>query len=197
MYKVYGGVTTRAFRVLWMLEELGVPYDFIKAAPQSDLVKKLNPSGKIPVLCDDDAVLTDSTAILTYLADKHDKLTFPSGTVERAHQDALTHTALDELDAVLWTAARHGFILPDEHRVPGVKPSLKWEFSNNLDRLADRMEGPFLLGETMTIADIIATHCINWAIGAKFPVENETISTYAKSMRARDAFKRVRALDQA
>lgn len=197
MYKVYGSVTSRAFRVLWMLEEIGEPYDYIKAGPRSETVTALNPSGKVPVLTDGDAVITDSTAILTYLADKHQKLTFPAGTIERAHQDALTHAILDEMDAVLWTAARHGFILPEEHRVPDVKPSLKWEFTRNLDRLADRMVGPFLQGEQMTIADIIATHCMNWAIGAKFPVENEKMNAYAKAMRSRDAFKRVRALDEA
>ena len=195
MYKVYGNTASRAFRVLWMLEELEEPYDFVPSKPRSDEVVALNPSGKIPVLVDGDAVITDSTAILTYLADKHGKLTFPAGTVDRAHQDALTHTLLDEVDALLWTAARHGFILPEEHRVPEVKPSLKWEFSRNLDRLGTRFKGPFLQGDTMTIADIIATHCLNWAVGAKFPVENETLSEYAKSMRARDAFKRVRALE--
>ncbi|MDK3071586.1 glutathione S-transferase family protein [Sedimentitalea sp. JM2-8] len=197
MYKVYGSVTSRAFRVLWMLEEIGEPYDYIKAGPRSEAVTALNPSGKIPVLTDGNVVITDSTAILTYLADKHRKLTFPAGTIERAHQDALTHAILDELDAVLWTAARHGFVLPEEHRVPDVKPSLKWEFARNLDRLADRMAGPFLQGEQMTIADIIATHCLNWAIGAKFPVENEKMNAYAKAMRSRDAFKRVRGLDDA
>jgi glutathione S-transferase len=197
MYKIYGSVTSRAFRVLWMLEEIGEPYEYIKTGPRSEAVIALNPSGKIPVLVDGDAVITDSTAILTYLADKHAKLTHPAGTVERAHQDALTHAVLDELDAVLWTAARHGFILPEEHRVPDVKPSLKWEFTRNLDRLADRMVGPFLQGEQMTIADIIATHCLNWATGAKFPVENEKMNAYAKSMRDRAAFKRVRALDEA
>lgn len=195
MYKVYGSVASRAFRVLWLLEELGEPYEFIKAGPRSDAVTALNPSGKIPVLQVGDDIIPDSTAIMTYLADKHGKFTYPAGSVARAQQDALTHAVLDELDAVLWTAARHGFILPEEQRVPAVKPSLMWEFARNLDRLADRMVGPFLQGEQMTIADIIATHCLNWAIGAKFPVENEKLSDYAKSMRARDAFKCVRALD--
>ncbi len=197
MYKVYGSVASRAFRVLWMLEELGEPYEFIKAGPRSETVVALNPSGKVPVLTEGEHVLTDSTAILTYLADKHGKLTYPSGTIERAHQDALTHTVLDEFDAVLWTAARHGFVLPEEHRVPEIKPSLKWEFARSLDRLADRIKGPFLQGEQMTIADIIAVHCLNWAIGAKFPVENKALSDYASALRARDAFKRTRALDEA
>jgi glutathione S-transferase len=190
MYKIIGKTQTRAFRVLWMLEEIGQPFELIQAAPHSDEVTALNPSGKVPVLLDGDACLLDSTAILTYLADRHGALTFPAGTIERAQQDALTHAILDELDAVLWTAARHSFALPVDKRVPEVKSSLKWEYARNLDRLADRLEGPFLMGDTMTIADIICTHCLNWAFSAKFPADNEKMLAYAKTMRARDAFKR-------
>ena len=58
-------------RVLWALEELGLEYIHHSAAPRSEQVRALNPLGKIPILVDGDAVLTDSTAILTYLADKH------------------------------------------------------------------------------------------------------------------------------
>jgi glutathione S-transferase len=192
MYKVYGNLMTRAFRVVWMLEEIGEPYELIPAAPRSDAVTALNPSGKVPVLQVGDEAISDSTAILTYLADHHGKLTFPAGTLARARQDALTFALLDELDAVLWTAARHSFVLPEDRRVSEVKPSLAWEFARNLDRLAERCEGPFLMGETMTIADIIATHCLNWAFSAKFPVENQKMADYGKSMRAREAFKRAR-----
>lgn len=193
MYKVIGKVQTRTLRVLWMLEEIGQPYELIPAYPRSDEVMALNPSGKVPVLVDGDATLLDSTAIITYLADKHGQLTYPAGTIERAQQDALTHAILDELDAVLWTAARHSFSLPEDKRVPEVKPSLKWEFANNLNRLADRLEGPFLMGDKMTIADIICAHCLNWAFGAKFPVENQKMLDYGKAMRARDAFGRAQA----
>jgi glutathione S-transferase len=193
MYKVIGKAQTRTFRVLWMLEEIGQPYELVQSSPRSDDVLALNPSGKIPVFIDGDATITDSTAIITYLADKHAQLTFPAGTIRRAQQDALTHAVLDELDAVLWTAARHSFSLPEDKRVPEVKPSLKWEFARNLNLLADRLEGPFLMGEQMTIADIICTHCLNWAFGAKFPIENEKMLTYGKEMRARDAYLRAQA----
>ncbi len=194
MYKVFGSINTRTFRVLWMLEELGQPYELTQAPPRSEVVTALSPLGKIPVFQVDDATITDSTAIMTYLADRHGKLTFPAGSIERARQDALSNMILDELDAVLWTAARHSFVLPEDKRVPEVKPSLVWEFGHNVDRLAGLLEGPFLMGDRMTIADIIAVHCLNWAHAAKFPVENEAILDYAKSMRARDAFQRVKAL---
>ncbi len=196
MYKVYGQVYSRAMRVLWMLEEIGEPYEFIDAAPRSDAVRALNPSGKVPVLVvDDDAVLTDSTAILTYLGDKHGKLTYPAGSIERARQDVLTHCILDEIDAVLWTAARHSFILPEDRRVPAVKDSLIWEFSRNIKRLEERFQGPLLMGEMMTIPDIILVHCLNWAFSAKFPIEAEGLLAYAKELRGRDAFKRAMALN--
>ncbi|MEY8828627.1 glutathione S-transferase family protein [Sedimentitalea sp. XS_ASV28] len=194
MYKVFGSINSRTFRVLWMLEELDQTYELIQAPPRSEVVMALSPLGKIPVFQVDDVTITDSTAIMTYLADRHGKLTFPAGSIERARQDALSNMILDELDAVLWTAARHSFVLPEDKRVPEAKPSLAWEFGRNVDRLAGLLEGPFLMGDRMTIADIIAVHCLNWAHAAKFPVENEAILGYAKSMRARDAFQRVKAL---
>ncbi|KAE9631041.1 glutathione S-transferase family protein [Parasedimentitalea maritima] len=191
MYKLYGTVRSRAFRVLWMLEELGEPYELIEAGPHHPEVLALNTSGKIPVLVDGDAVITDSTAMLTYLADKHGKLTSPAGTVDRAHQDALTHTLLDEFDSILWTAARHNMkYLPKEHQMPEIAASSKWEFERNLGRLADRFSGPFLQGDSFTIADIVATHCLNWALVADFPVSDKTLRSYAKEMREREGFKR-------
>jgi glutathione S-transferase len=131
---------------------------------------------------------------MTYLADKHGQLTAPAGSIARAKQDAVTQLLLDELDAVLWTGARHGFILPEDKRCPEVKPSLKWEFSRNLERLAQRMDGEFLMGDQFTIADIICTHCLNWAYSAKFPIENDTILAYGKRMRERPAYQRVAEL---
>ena len=194
MYTIIGGVQSRAFRAVWMLEEIGEPYDHSAVKPRDPLVMAHNPSGKIPVLLADGTAISDSTAIITYLADKHQKLTYPAGTIERARQDAITHMLLDELDAVLWTAARHTFILPKEKRMPEVKDSLRWEFANNTARLADLIDGPYLAGDKMTITDIVATHCLNWAYGAKFPVESRALLDYSKTVRSRDAFQRTAAL---
>ncbi|MCI5098750.1 glutathione S-transferase family protein [Phaeobacter italicus] len=193
MYTVIGKQLTRCYRVLWALEELGQEYDLNPALPQSPDVLALNPSGKVPILVEDGETITDSTAIITYLADKHGQLTAPAGTLARAKQDAVTHMLLDELDAVLWTAARHSFILPEDKRVPEVKDSLKWEFARSLNRLEARMQGPYLMGEDFTIADIICTHCLNWAYSAKFPLENKALLEYSKRMRSRPAFQKVAA----
>lgn len=190
MYEVIGSLKSRTFRVIWMLEELGEPYRHIAKPPRSETVRAMNPSGKIPVLRDGDAILTDSAAILTYLADKHGALTYPAGTIDRARQDAFTHLLLDEVDSLLWTAARHSFILPEELRVPAVKATVKWEFEQNMNRLAEKIKGPFLMGETMTVPDILAAHCISWAITAKFPLEQQIIRDYFDRMKARPAYQR-------
>ncbi|MCD9147272.1 glutathione S-transferase family protein [Pseudophaeobacter flagellatus] len=194
MYTLIGLPKTRSFRVLWALEELGLEYDLNPAQPHSPDVLALNASGKVPVLQEGDAVLTDSTAILTYLADKHGQLTAPAGTLQRGQQDAMTQRYLDELDSVLWTAARHSFILPEDQRVAEIKPSLKLEFSNNLNRIAQQIKGPFVMGDTFTIADIILTHCLTWALSAKFNIESQVMLDYCKAMQERPAYQRAAAL---
>jgi glutathione S-transferase len=195
MYQVIGGVKSRTLRVLWALEEMGLDYEHVAALPRSDEVVGFNPAGKIPVLVSGGVPITDSVAIMTYLADKHGQLTFPAGTVERARQDSLTQFIVDEFDLLLWTAARHSFILPEDKRVPEIKDSLKWEFERSQKALIPRMaeDGPFLMGETMTIADILLAHCGGWAITAKFPIVEPQFREFVTRLRDRPAFHRAMA----
>lgn len=194
MYRVIGPLKTRAFRVIWMLEELGLPYDHDPQVPRSAEVQALNPGGKVPVLIDGNEAITDSTAILSYLADKHQALSFDAGTLDRARQDAWMHLILDELDAALWVAARHSFVLPPDMRVPAVKPSLKWEFSESLARLAGRVGDGWLMGDRFTIPDLLLTHCLTWARSAKFEVTEPALLTYLGRVAERPAYQRTLAL---
>ena len=189
MYKVIGPVKSRAMRVLWMLEELGEPYEHLPAAPRSEEARRFNPTGKVPALVDGEDILTDSMAILTYLADKHGNLTAPAGTIARAHQDALTFWLVDEFDAILWAAAKHSFVLPEDKRVPAVKDVLKEEFSSSATQLSERLQGEYLIGDRLTVPDILACHCLNWAIGANFPRVDDKLVAYAKNLRSRPAFQ--------
>ena len=97
---------------------------------QSAEAQLANVSGKVPSLEVNGVNIADSTAIITYLADKYNQLTFPAGTIERAQQDSFTQFILDELDSILWTAARHSFVLPKEMRVSELKDTLHWEFAS-------------------------------------------------------------------
>ncbi|MCE5973251.1 glutathione S-transferase family protein [Sinirhodobacter sp. WL0062] len=194
MYTVIGPVASRALRVLWMLEELGQSYEHIKAAPRSEGVVAFNPAGKVPVLIVDGTPVTDSTAIIQFLADRHGAMTHPAGTLARARQDSLTQFLLDEFDAALWMAARHSFILPEELRLSGIKNTLRWEFERSQHVLVQRMgEGDFVMGDEMTVPDIILSHCLSWALAAKFPIVEHRLTDYLDRMRARPAYKRALA----
>jgi glutathione S-transferase len=191
MYTVTGTVGTRTLRVLWMLEELGLPFTHVDAGPGSPEARAGNPSGKVPILDVEGVKITDSTAILTFLADRHQMLTFPAGSLDRARQDSLTHFVLDELEAAVWTAARHSFVLPAERRVPAIKETLRWELGRSQNVLAGRMdEGPFLMGEVMTVPDIILAHCLGWMLLAKFEITAPGLRGFLDRMRARPAFQR-------
>ena len=87
MLKVYGFArvnkgargNTRDLRVLWALEEIGLPYEIVGMDhPNHDLdapaYRALNPFGQIPVIDDDGVVVSESGAILLYLARKSGKL---------------------------------------------------------------------------------------------------------------------------
>ncbi len=192
MLTVVGHKKSRTFRVLWALEEMQINYEFSQHSPRSSEVVALNPLGKVPVLLDGEAAITDSTAIITYLADKFGKLTAPAGTIERAHQDAMTQFLLDEFDACLWMAARHSFVLPEDRRMPEIKASLRWEFSRSQKEFVRRLgDGPFAVGAQMTIADIIATHCGTWAHNAKFDISEPAFEDYIDRMIAREAWQKV------
>ncbi len=195
MYTVIGRANSRATRVLWMLEELGQSYEHVPAAPRSEGVTSFNPAGKVPVLIEDGTPITDSTAIIQYLADKHGALTYPAGTLDRARQDSLTQFLLDEFDSALWMAARHSFVLPEELRQSAIKNSLIWEFTNSQKTLAHRMgEGPFVMGPDMTVPDILLTHCGIWARVAKFPIHEARLTEYLERMTARPALAKVLAM---
>lgn len=194
MLHVIGTRKSRAFRVLWILEELGVPYTHDPTSPRTPVVEAANPSGKIPVLMVDGTPIADSTSILTYLTDIHGAFTCPAGSLDRARQDALTFAILDDIDGALWTAAKHSFVLPEDQRVPEVKTTSKREFERALSRLETALQGPFLMGENMTIPDILLVHCLGWAKIAGFPEPATPMQDYMSRIVSRPAFQRAAKL---
>ena len=189
MYKVIGNTNTRTLRVLWAMNEIGLKYEHLKVGPHSSEAQLANVSGKVPSLEANGVSISDSTAIITYLADKYNQLTFPAGTIERAQQDSFTQFILDELDSILWTAARHSFVLPKEMRVSELKDTLHWEFAKSLKVLESRMgTGPNVMGEKFTIPDIILTHIGGWARVAKFDIPDGKLRDYFRQQIKRPAY---------
>lgn len=87
MIKLYGTPPTRALRVVWLLNELGLDYEMLPVSilqgenRQSDFLA-LNPAAKVPVLVDGSFVVTESAAIQLYLAEKNPQAGFIPESVE-------------------------------------------------------------------------------------------------------------------
>lgn len=189
MLKLIGSPKARGFRVLWMLEELGLDYELDASGPHTESVLAVNPSGKVPVLVDGDAAIIDSVASIQFLADRHGRFTAPTGTVERGLQDSFTCFALDELDGTLWTNAKHDFVLPEELRQPGVHEACAHDFANAVKTLEARLgDRPYVMGDEPCVPDFLITHCVGWAGRAGFEWPTGPLTTYVERMRSRPAF---------
>lgn len=195
MYKAVGSRGSRVSRVLWMLEELGEPYDFVEVKLRSPEAYALNPSGKVPILIDGDLRITDSAAICVYLGDKHAEKGMGAnpGLAGRAEMDSWMHFAQSEFEAPLWNKLRHRFLLPKEFRVD-VGPAAAYDFGNEVKALEKRLEGrDYALGGGFSAVDVLLGDMGGWARAGKFPIGSDAVNAYLDRVLARPARARSQA----
>ena len=195
MYQAFGSRGSRVSRVLWMLEELGEPYEFVPVKLRSERAYELNPSGKVPILVDGDVRITDSAAICVYLADKHAEKGFGAapGLAGRAEIDSWMHFAQSEFEAPLWNKLRHRFLLPEAVRVD-VGPAAAYDFASEVKALERRLDGrPYALGDRFSAVDVLLGDMGAWARAGKFRIESDAVNAYLDSVLARPARARAQA----
>lgn len=200
--KLYGYRNGRTLRVLWTLEEIGLKYDYVevdvmRGEGRQPWFLEINPGGKVPVLDDGGTIIAESAAICLHLAEKYPKacLLPMHDTHERAACYQWISFILTELDAPLWTIAKHRFGLPRERRVPAVIETAAWEFRSAVKLLAVALEGrSFLVGSSFTLTDILAAHILLWAKSARLAFDGETLEPYLERLLGREAAIRARAI---
>lgn len=195
MYRAFGSRGSRVSRVLWMLEELGEPYEFVPVKLRSREAYALNPSGKVPILTDGDVRITDSAAICVYLADKHaDKgMGASPGLAGRAEMDSWMHFAQSEFEAPLWNKLRHRFLLPEAVRVD-VGPAAAHDFASEVKALDTRLDGrEYALGARFSAVDVMLGDMGAWARAGKFKVESDRVNAYFDRVLGRPARARSQA----
>ena len=195
MYQAVGSPGSRVSRVLWMLEELDEPYEFVKVGLKSPELYALNASGKSPVLVDGNLVVTDSAAICVYLADRHPEkgMGAAPGCAGRAEMDSWMHFAQSELEAPLWNKLRHRFLLPKDVRVD-VGPAAAYDFASEVETLGRRLgEREYALGDRFSAVDVLLGDMGAWARAGKFRVESDTVNAYFDRVLSRPARARADA----
>lgn len=200
--KLYGYRNGRTLRALWALEEAGAQYEYVevdvmRGAGREPWFLEINPGGKVPVLDDDGRIITESAAICIHVADKFPKsqLMPAAGTPERTECYKWISFVLTELDAPLWTIAKHRFGLPRERRVPAVIETAGWEFRNAVTILAAAADHrPVLVGNFLTVPDILAGHTLLWARSARLTFGPDSLESYLQVLLKREAVIRARAV---
>jgi len=199
MIKLYGYPRSRSTRVVWMLEELGAEYEFIKidlmaGGGQSQDYLKIHADGKVPAIDDGGFVLTESAAILSYLADEYpaSNMAPKPATKARATYDEWCFFILTELEQPLWTVGKHTFVLPEDKRVPEILEVAHWEFIKACKVLEKKLGGnQYALGGDFSAVDILIAHTLRWAAAFKVPSGSQQLERYRDDMVARPAFERV------
>jgi glutathione S-transferase len=170
---LWGAGTVRTLRAHWVLAELGLEYECKPIGSrtgetQTDEFSRLNPKQKIPVLVDGDLVLSESAAIVTYLADTYgteQRLTPAPGSLERAHYDEWVSFILMELDAhTLYVMRRHRDLANLYGEAPNAIAAAIEGFRKQVAVAEARLdESAFLLGDWFSAADLLLTTCLEWA----------------------------------
>ena len=195
---LYHASPSRSSIVLWMLEELGQPYDIkLVTLSAGDNMKPdylaINPMGKVPALKHGDTVITEAAAICTYLADEFPdaKLNIPVGTPRRGiylkwlfFGPSCIEPAVIDRAAPRKEEARRGMLGYGD-------------FDSVMNVVAQAVaKGPWLMGEQFTAADVIIGAQIRWGMMFKMIPPRQEFPDYAARIAARPAAQRAEAKDK-
>lgn len=196
---VWGVGTARTIRPHWALCELGIEYETREIIPRTSSMDdpeflKRSARGKVPIFEDDNLVLGESAAIVTYLADRyrdHCALIPAYGSVERAQSDERCSFILMELDGPLYVIRRHQGLPEIYGESETAVAAAQQYFLRQSGVIADWLDapGPYLLGDQFCVADILLGSCESWAqfISIELP---PTLAEHLAEVTEREAFKR-------
>ena len=195
---LYHASPSRSSIVLWMLEEVGVPY-YVKLLKLSegDNLKPdylaINPMGKVPALKHGNAVITEVAAICTYLADEFpaNSLNVPVGTPRRGVYLKWLFFGPSVIEPAMTDRA---FPRKENPRASAVG----WrDFDTVLDIVAKTlMPGPYLMGEQFTAADVVIGSGLRYGMMFKLIPERKEFADYVAHITARPAAQRAEAKDK-
>jgi glutathione S-transferase len=199
MITLYGVPRSRAMRVLWMLEELALPYehvrtDFATGDTRAPEFLRLNPNGHIPVIRDGDLVLWESMAINLYLARKYDRGLWPATVEDEGRAFQWSVWAMTELEEPVLTALLHRLVFPEEQRDARKAADAAERFAKPLAVLDGQLAGrTHLVGDGFSVADLNVAGVLVWAPLAGLDLGSAThAQAWLASCTERPAFRRVR-----
>ncbi len=201
MLQLYGNPASRAMRCLWMLEEIGEPYQLIEKSTRADDLQipeylRLNPNARIPTLVDGDAVLWESMAINIYLAQKYPG-PMHCGSAEVLGKAAQwSFWAMLEMEDLLLDLLNHRAVLPEFARDPSHAERSGLLLQKPLRVLDGSLaERQFLAGDSFTLADLNVASILVWGKMARLDLSaHPNVARWLNVCLTRPAYRRLRDL---
>jgi len=199
MITVYG--EGRGFRVVWLLEETGLPYrlrpvDLLAGVENDPEFLAINPAGFIPAIVDGDVTMVESIAIMEYLMARYGPTPLapaPDDAAFPLYQQFL-HLGEAGLAASIYFVNGARNIAPEDQRD-------NWSAGQALDVFETRLglvtrqlaRSPYLAGERFTAADISVTYALELAKRAVGFQLGEAEQAYVARTSSRDGYQRAMA----
>lgn len=200
MLKIYHSQGARSLRVVWLCEEMGVPYETAEASffKPSDEFKAANPLRTVPAMRDGDVTMIESVAMMIYIMNKYGPTDLEVKPNEVGYPDYLQYLMFGEAGLAAYgnplVATR--FMAPEGEKQNFTTGYLKNAIMKRLEFVGERLGGkPYVAADRFTAADISIAYI---ATGAKFVgIEDEipaTVKAYVANLWQRPAFQRAAAV---
>jgi glutathione S-transferase len=197
--KLYHASPSRSSVTLWMLEELGEPFEIELLSLKNGDQRKpeylaVNPMGKVPTLDDAGTVVSEVSAICCYLADA-----YPKAGLAPAVHDKLRGPYLKWLFYVP-SCVEPAVLDKAMNRPPPPRSTAGWaDYDTVIEvlRAATAKAAPYLLGERFTAADVVVGSSLRWLMQFKLIPELPEFVAYTDTLKKRPALQRQLAKDEA
>lgn len=199
MLKIYHVKPTRSLRIVWLAEELGVPYElkhmpFDPAALRTEEFLAVNPFGTVPAIEDGGVHMTESGAIAQYLTERYGKapLRRQLGDADYPQYLQWLHAGEATLTPPLIHIAAHTRLRPESRRIPIIAEEAVERFYQHAKVLDQYLgETGYLLGAEFTAADVMVGYALHLANA--FGLIKDTpddVQKYFARLAARPAYQR-------
>lgn len=189
--RLYHSPGSRSTRVLWLLEEIGAPYEITEIGSREERQtpehRARHPLGRVPVVEEEGGHVFESAAIALHLADQHPEadLIPPVGTHERALVYQWTIFAMTEVESAIVAVymSRDG---ADEAKQAALE-----RFRAAAKAVEDALAGKeFLVGDRFTVADVVTGGVLHFAKGLDLLEGLPNLIAYTDRLESRPARQR-------
>jgi len=200
MLRIYHSQGARSFRVLWLCEEMGVPYETAEASffKPSDEFKAVNPLRTVPAMKDGDVSMIESVAMMIYIMTKYGPTDIEVKPSEAGYGDYLQYLLFGEAGVAAYgnplVATR--YMAPEDQKQNWTAGYLRGAIGKRLEFVAERLgDKPYVAADRFTAADISIAYIITASGFAGIEdIVPARVRAYYDNLAQRPAFQRAAAI---